>query len=88
MATSFRPADEENPDDGVVAEINITPLTDVFLVLLIIFMVATSAAVQSASQVQLPKAKAENDPAAAITMSRRSLARMRWFMKHNLASTQ
>lgn len=54
---------------GLVAEINVTPLTDVFLVLLIIFMVATSAAVQSASQVQLPKAKAENDPAAAITMS-------------------
>jgi biopolymer transport protein ExbD len=54
---------------GIVAEINVTPLTDVFLVLLIIFMVATSAAVQSASQVQLPKAKAENDPAAAITMS-------------------
>ena len=54
---------------GLVAEINVTPLTDVFLVLLIIFMVATSAAVQSASQVQLPKAKADNDPAAAITMS-------------------
>jgi biopolymer transport protein ExbD len=54
---------------GVVAEINVTPLTDVFLVLLIIFMVATSAAVQSASQVQLPKAKADQDPAAAITMS-------------------
>jgi biopolymer transport protein ExbD len=54
---------------GVVAEINVTPLTDVFLVLLIIFMVATSAAVQSSSQVQLPKAKADQDPAAAITMS-------------------
>jgi biopolymer transport protein ExbD len=54
---------------GVVAEINVTPLTDVFLVLLIIFMVATSAAVQSASQVQLPKAKSDQDPSAAITMS-------------------
>jgi biopolymer transport protein ExbD len=39
---SFRPDDDENPDDGVVAEINITPLTDVFLVLLVIFMVTTS----------------------------------------------
>ena len=39
---SFRPDDAENPDDGVVAEINITPLTDVFLVLLVIFMVTTS----------------------------------------------
>ena len=54
---------------GLVAEINVTPLTDVFLVLLIIFMVATSAAVQSASKLQLQKAKADNDPAAAITMS-------------------
>jgi len=54
---------------GIVAEINVTPLTDVFLVLLIIFMVATSAAVQSAEQVHLPKAKAEDDPASAITVS-------------------
>ncbi|HEY8515522.1 MAG TPA: biopolymer transporter ExbD [Candidatus Binatia bacterium] len=54
---------------GFVAEINVTPLTDVFLVLLIIFMVATSAAVQSASQVHLPKAKSDEDPAAAITVS-------------------
>jgi biopolymer transport protein ExbD len=53
----------------IVAEINVTPLTDVFLVLLIIFMVGTSAAMQSASQVQLPKAKADDDPASAITMS-------------------
>ena len=42
MATSFHPSDEETPDGGIVAEINITPLTDVFLVLLIIFMVTTS----------------------------------------------
>jgi biopolymer transport protein ExbD len=53
----------------IVAEINVTPLTDVFLVLLIIFMVATSAAVQSAEQVHLPKAKADEDPAAAVTVS-------------------
>ena len=42
---------------GPVAEINVTPLTDVFLVLLIIFMVATSVAVQSAADVHLPKAR-------------------------------
>jgi biopolymer transport protein ExbD len=54
---------------GVFAEINVTPLTDVFLVLLIIFMVATSAAVQSAEDVHLPKAKSESDPAAAVTVS-------------------
>ena len=54
---------------GVFAEINVTPLTDVFLVLLIVFMVATSAAVQSAADVHLPKAKSENDPASAVTLA-------------------
>jgi biopolymer transport protein ExbD len=33
MGASFRPNDEHDPDEGIVAEINITPLTDVFLVL-------------------------------------------------------
>ena len=42
MASSYRPGDQESVDDAIVAEINITPLTDVFLVLLIIFMVTTS----------------------------------------------
>jgi len=45
--------------DGVVAEINITPLTDIFLVLLIIFMVTSSALVEAGGQagvkVNLPK---------------------------------
>jgi biopolymer transport protein ExbD len=45
-------------DDGVVAEINITPLTDIFLVLLVIFMVTSSALVdaggQEGVQVDLP----------------------------------
>ena len=39
----------------IVAEINVTPLTDVFLVLLIIFMITTSAMIKPAD-VQLPKA--------------------------------
>ena len=39
--------DEEALDGGVFAEINITPLTDIFLVLLIIFMVTSSVIVQS-----------------------------------------
>ena len=41
---------------GVFADINITPLTDIFLVLLIIFMVTTSVTVESAAHVDLPKA--------------------------------
>jgi biopolymer transport protein ExbD len=35
----------DSDDDGVFAEINITPLTDIFLVLLIIFMVTSSVIV-------------------------------------------
>lgn len=48
------PDDSElNPD--IQAEINITPLTDVFLVLLIIFMVTTSVMSQMGVDVKLPK---------------------------------
>lgn len=41
---------------GIVAEINITPLTDIFLVLLVIFMVTTSVASQLGVSVNLPAA--------------------------------
>ncbi|MGZ3689210.1 MAG: ExbD/TolR family protein [Bdellovibrionota bacterium] len=41
---------------GIVAEINITPLTDVFLVLLIIFMVTSSVMSQMGVDVNLPAA--------------------------------
>jgi biopolymer transport protein TolR len=40
----------------LIAEINITPFTDVILVLLIIFMIATPFIYQSSTKVQLPKA--------------------------------
>lgn len=36
---------DEDGEAAILADINVTPLTDVFLVLLIIFMVTTSAAV-------------------------------------------
>jgi biopolymer transport protein TolR len=41
---------------GVVAEINVTPMADVMLVLLIIFMITTPL-LQSGITVNLPKAK-------------------------------
>ena len=41
---------------GVFDSINITPLTDIFLVLLIIFMVTTSVTIESAAHVDLPNA--------------------------------
>jgi biopolymer transport protein ExbD len=43
---------------GIVAEINVTPLTDVFLVLLIIFMITTSAMMKPEG-VDLPQSNAE-----------------------------
>jgi biopolymer transport protein ExbD len=39
----------------IVAEINITPLTDIFLVLLIIFMVTSAAMVESGAKISLPE---------------------------------
>ena len=47
----------ENDDDAIVAEINITPLTDIFLVLLIIFMISSSAMLEGGLQVKVPTAK-------------------------------
>lgn len=41
-------------EDRIISEINITPLTDVFLVLLIIFMVATPFLMYQGIKVNLP----------------------------------
>ncbi|MHB2017959.1 MAG: ExbD/TolR family protein [Candidatus Xenobia bacterium] len=48
-------------DDDLMAEINITPFTDVLLVLLIIFMVSATAMVQAGFNIKLPQAAA-HDP--------------------------
>ena len=51
----------------LMAEINITPFTDVVLVLLIIFMVATPFIYQSSLKVQLPQgSKSEENPRDVI----------------------
>ena len=72
-------ADEGGGQESIVSEINITPLTDVFLVLLIIFMVTSTAMVESESaksgvKVVLPKANAagpvsqkRTDPVLTVT---------------------
>jgi biopolymer transport protein ExbD len=50
----------EEASDGIFAEINITPLTDVFLVMVVIFMVTALAEVeQSRKQQQETKKEAE-----------------------------
>ena len=54
----------------ILAEINVTPLTDVFLVLLIIFMITTSAMVKPAADVDLPKAESdEESKGVLVTMT-------------------
>lgn len=53
----------------IVAEINVTPLTDVFLVLLIIFMITTSAMVKPAADVDLPKAPENNEEVKGVTVT-------------------
>jgi len=53
---SFSPIEDQS-DDAIVAEINVTPLTDIFLVLLIIFMVTSTALMQQGTRVSLPKAR-------------------------------
>lgn len=46
----------DNNDNGVIASINIIPFVDIVLVLLIIFMVTSTAIVRAAIQVDLPRA--------------------------------
>src|SRR4029077_1433225 len=53
----------------IVAEINVTPLTDVFLVLLIIFMITTSAMVKPAAAVDLPKAADTEDQPKGVLVT-------------------
>ena len=62
------PGDEET-DGEIVAEINITPLTDVFLVLLIIFMVTTSVVANQSKQVDLPGAQVSETTPQGVTVT-------------------
>jgi biopolymer transport protein ExbD len=50
---AFHTSDPENEE--IVAEINMTPLIDIMLVLLIIFMVTSSVSVESGLDIDLPK---------------------------------
>jgi biopolymer transport protein ExbD len=63
------PGDEET-DGEIVAEINITPLTDVFLVLLIIFMVTSSVIANTGKNVKLPEAQqTSSTPPQAVNVT-------------------
>jgi len=67
MAMTPLGGSDENTD--IVAEINITPLTDIFLVLLIIFMITSSAMIESGGKVNLPKAVATQTESRGTTVT-------------------
>ena len=51
----------DDEDAEIVAEINMTPLIDVMLVLLIVFMVSSTAALESGMDIELPKTALTNE---------------------------
>lgn len=59
-----------NTKERIISEINITPLTDVMLVLLVIFMVTTPLLVMESFKIRLPKAvSADMESGKGITLS-------------------
>lgn len=60
---------EEKSEEGIVSEINITPLTDVFLVLLIIFMITSSALIESGAKVSLPRVSQTSEEPRSIVVT-------------------
>jgi len=59
----------DDNESAIMAEINITPLTDIFLVLLIIFMITSSAMIESGGKVNLPKAVATKSETRGTTVT-------------------
>lgn len=61
---------QSNDQDDLVQGINVTPLVDITLVLLIVFMVTASFVSEQGLSVKLPKVAAqENAPTPALTVS-------------------
>jgi biopolymer transport protein ExbD len=92
MAMGKAPGDGEGGDDVGFAEINITPLTDIFLVLLIIFMVTSSVIVQQSPsggaqaglKVNLPKGGTTDVIARATDLSVAILSDGRYVLGGNV----
>jgi biopolymer transport protein ExbD len=66
---AMKPLGGGDDNGDIVAEINITPLTDIFLVLLIIFMITSSAMIESGGKVNLPKAVATQSESRGTTVT-------------------
>lgn len=52
---------DHDDDDAIVADINMTPLIDIMLVLLVVFMVSSSVAIESGMDIELPKTAVTNE---------------------------
>lgn len=50
----------DDDDDAIVSDINMTPLIDIMLVLLVVFMVSSSVALESGMDIELPKTALTN----------------------------
>ena len=68
MGASALPSGEDD-SDGIVAEINVTPLTDVFLVLLIIFIVTTTVINDESKNIDLPQATESEETPNGVTVA-------------------
>ena len=66
---AMTPLGGNDESSGILSEINITPLTDIFLVLLIIFMITSSAMIESGGKVNLPKAVATQSESRGTTVT-------------------
>ncbi|SEU18374.1 ExbD/TolR family protein [Stigmatella erecta] len=91
MAMGKIPGNDDEGSEGVFAEINITPLTDLFLVLLIIFMVTSTVIVQQGPgggakaglKVNLPKGGAADVTARSTDLSVAVLANGQYVLGGN-----
>ncbi len=68
-----------NAGDEPISEINVTPLVDVVLVLLIIFLITAPVIYQSAIKVQLPSAKSgEEAPKSPLNFTLTKEGQLAW----------
>jgi biopolymer transport protein ExbD len=93
MALGKVPGLEADEGDAVFSDINITPLTDIFLVLLIIFMVTSSVivnqgqgAAKAGLKVNLPKGSAADVTLASTDLSVAVLAAGRLVVSGDVVS--
>lgn len=60
---------QSNQDDDIVASINVTPLVDIVLVLLVVFMVTAKLITQQGVPMDLPKAATAGATQAVLVVS-------------------